>query len=204
MKSDARGLKITKIISRNYNCIAYIMKPTSEKNAVLVWSHVHESIVVSTYSTANCINYIVRKFRSKVFQPWTSFSNHSRVWQRKICQNGGNISGRRLWNKRKFPKQYLLRPVWCSWYFFNRFRNSEEQRTDAIYSIPFTGAHMPNNSKITTTNRRYHLTPTYSSSERRVANYWEYKRTSFAAISSPLMRALNSTFIRGEALDRAF
>ena len=31
--------------------------------------------------------------------------------------------------------------------FFNRFRNSEEQRTDAIYSIPFNGAHMPNNSR---------------------------------------------------------
>ena len=55
--------------------------------------------------------------------------------------------------------------------FFYRFKNSEEQRTDAIYSIPFNGAHMPNNSKITTTNRRYHLTPTYSSSERRVASY---------------------------------
>ena len=36
MKSEARGLKITKIMSRNYNCIAYIMKPSSEKNAVLV------------------------------------------------------------------------------------------------------------------------------------------------------------------------
>ena len=45
MKSEARGLKITKIMSRNYNCIAYIMKPTSEKNAVLVWSHVMNQLL---------------------------------------------------------------------------------------------------------------------------------------------------------------